>query len=122
MSAIVVNHIEIPVTNMEQAKTFFGDLFNWTDHMQPFSEEYILVYNEGNPLPSYGLYKVDEITKNQVVITMGVEDIDTFMKKAEKAGGKITREKYEISPEIGFGANFEDPFGNSWGLHSSPVK
>ncbi len=35
-----------------------------------------------------------------------------------KAGGKRIREKYEIAPEIGYSAQFEDCFGNEFGLFS----
>ncbi len=118
-----ISHVEIPVTDIAKAKEFYGKVFNWDGIMQDWSEEYILVHNEKHPeRPSLGLFKVDEIPDNKIVVTMEVDDIESTMNIVKKAGGEQTREKYEIAPEIGFAANFKDCFGNVWGLHSPPVQ
>ncbi|MHA2092442.1 MAG: VOC family protein [Candidatus Kariarchaeaceae archaeon] len=118
-----ISHTEIPVLDMGKAKEFFAKVFNWEGIMQDWSEEYVLVFNEAEPSrPSFGLYKVDDIPENKVIVTMEVEDIESTIKLVEDAGGKQTREKYEIAPDVGFAANFQDCFGNFWGLHSPPIK
>ncbi|MCH8908578.1 MAG: VOC family protein [Candidatus Heimdallarchaeota archaeon] len=124
MNPLRVNHIEIPVTDLDKAKEFFGSVFGWEKIMQPFSEDYILVYddNEKTPTPSIGIYRSDKVTKNLVIVTIETQDIAALLKTIKNNGGKTTREKYEIAPEIGHAANFEDPFGNTWGIHSPPVK
>lgn len=123
MNKSYASHLEVPVTDMEEAKKFYGNIFDWSEEgvMQRWDENYILV-NLGENRTSFGLKKEEVKSKNQVVITMGVDDIDSKLKEVEKAGGKIITEKYEIAPEVGFAGNFEDPFGNEWGLHSPPVK
>jgi predicted enzyme related to lactoylglutathione lyase len=91
--------------------------------MQDWSEDYVLVFDEKEPSrPSFGLFKAESIPENKIVVTMEVEDIESTLKLVKEAGGKQTREKYEIAPEVGFAANFADCFGNAWGLHSQPVK
>jgi len=115
--------LEVPVTDMEKAKNFYGKAFGWEGKMQDFSEEYTLVHDPDNSTsPSFGLFKAESISKSQVRITLGVEDISRALKVIEEAGGKMTREKYEISPEIGHAAEFEDPFGNNWALFTAPTK
>ena len=123
MTKSYADHLEVPVTDMEEAKKFYGNIFGWNEEgvMQQWDETYVLV-NLGENRTSFGLKKEDVKSKNQVVITMRVEDIEATLKEVENAGGKTIREKYEIAPEIGFAGNFEDPFGNEWGLHSPPKK
>ncbi len=121
MKKSYADHLEVPVTDMEKAKIFYGKIFGWKDEgvMQQWSETYILV-NLGENSPSFGLKKEEVKSKNQVVITMRVDDIEDKLREVEKSGGKIIREKYEIDPSVGYAGNFEDPFGNEWGLHSPP--
>lgn len=117
---IAANHIEIPVTDLDKAKTFFGEVFNWKEIIQQWDENYILVSKEEG-WTSFGIYKVDKVPENMITITMGVTDIEETMKTIISNGGSLVREKYEIDPTVGYAANFKDPFGNTWGLHSPPV-
>jgi predicted enzyme related to lactoylglutathione lyase len=55
-----------------------------------------------------------------VMITMETDNIEATIEKVTQNGGKAIRERYEVSPEIGHAAEFEDVFGNRWGLHQSP--
>ncbi|MHA2099679.1 MAG: VOC family protein [Candidatus Kariarchaeaceae archaeon] len=124
MNKSYADHLEIPVTDMEKAKKFYGKVFQWNEEgvIQQWDENYILV-NLGDGHSSFGLYKVDQVPQeNKVVVTMRVDDIEAKLKEIESSGGKTTREKYEIAPEVGFAGNFKDPFGNVWGLHSPPEK
>lgn len=118
-----VDHVEIPVPNLGKAKEFFQAIFGWPDeYFQPFGPTYMLVSSDDPKWVSLGLYEVDSISDNSssVILTMRVEEIDTSLELIKQQGGKITREKYEVAPEIGYAANFMDPFGNTWGLHSPP--
>ena len=95
------NHLEIPVLDTEKAKEFFS-IFGWKDHYMDFEPgRYTLVNGpEGDNPVSFGFYKVDKIPASGVRIVLGVEDIEQKLKEVEAAGGKITREKYEIAPEV----------------------
>ena len=46
-------------------------------------------------------------------ITIGVQDIDQYIKKIEENGGKITSPKLAIEG-VGWLINFEDPQGNKY--------
>ena len=121
MTVLVVSHIEIPVPDITEAKKFYGAAFDWKDWFTDFSETYVLVASPDDPKqPSFGIYQSPKIPKNKVIVTLETEDIEKRLKKIVKLGGKVTTDKYEIAPDVGFAANFVDPFGNTWGLHSQP--
>ncbi len=115
------DHLEFPVTDILEAKEFYSEVFGWGDKMQDWGDEYVLVTVKPDT-PSFGIGLVKKMPKekNQVIIVMRTPDIEETLKRVKKAGGKITREKFEIDPEVGHGAYFEDIFGNVWGLHSPP--
>ena len=115
------SHIEVPVPDLEKAKEIYATLFGWPDEMfQPFGPTYILVWDKDElSHPSFGLYHVDEMPPSTIMVTMETDNIEGFLKKVVELGGEVTREKYEVSPEIGHAADFKDPFGTKWGLHQS---
>lgn len=116
------DHLEVPVLDTEKAKEFFS-IFGWKEYYMDFEKgKYTLVNGEGKNPVSFGFYKVDKIPDVGIRIVLRVEDIEEKLKEVVSAGGKIVREKYEIAPEIGFASEFLDIFGNTWGLHSPPVK
>ncbi len=119
MKLNTATHLEIPVTDLDKAKEFFSTIFDWGKVWQGWNESYALVSPNGDDL-SFGIFKVDEVKPSQIIITIEVEDIDKLLVLITKNGGSTTREKYEIDPSVGFAANFKDPFGNTWGLHSAP--
>lgn len=120
MKVVHVNHVEIPVLDLEKAKKFFGKVFGWSEMFQDWGDTYVLVSNNEPGSISYGLDKVDEIKEGGVIVVLGVDNIDTKLEEIKKAGGEITREKFEIDPSIGFAAYFKDVFGTTFGLHAPP--
>ena len=64
---------------------------------------------------SLGLYKSDEsVMATKIVIE--VENIEKTLEVIKKEGGKILKEKFLNSKEVGYGAYFTDLSGNQWGL------
>jgi predicted enzyme related to lactoylglutathione lyase len=59
--------------------------------------------------------------KNQVTFYIDVDDIDAYLEKINKAGGKTVMPATPVSPDTTF-AQFTDPAGNLIGLfkHSGP--
>lgn len=53
-----------------------------------------------------------------VLIYFSSADVDNELSRVEKAGGKITQPKTQISPDIGYMALFVDTEGNRIALHS----
>ncbi|MCY3411009.1 MAG: VOC family protein [Candidatus Heimdallarchaeota archaeon] len=111
-----VDHIEIPVVDLNNAKEFYKAIFEWTDDMfSNMGENYVLV-SSGNGV-SYGLEKVDTIPPTGFTIVMRVESIEESLEMVKNHGGEVVKEKFQIAPNIGFAAYFKDCFGNTWGIH-----
>ena len=112
---ITVNHVEIPVLELEKAKEFYKIIFDWDVDLETMPN-YGLVELKGTA--SIGLFVVEKIPNHGINVVFEVEDIEENLKKITKAGGKVKRKKYEIAPEIGYSAQFQDCFGNEFGLFS----
>ena len=112
---ITVNHVEIPVLDLKKAKEFYEGIFDWKVDSDAMPN-YGLV--ELKNAASIGFFVTEKIPDHGINIVFEVEDITQKLTEIMKAGGKIIREKYEIAPEIGYSAQFEDCFGNEFGLFS----
>jgi predicted enzyme related to lactoylglutathione lyase len=113
---------EIPVTDMERAKTFYGKTFDFTFHMHD-SGDYKLAmfpsageksYGAGGALmfgPSY------TPSYHGTVVYFSTPDIEATLKKVVQNGATVVQNKKSIG-EYGFIGFFEDSEGNRIGLHS----
>jgi predicted enzyme related to lactoylglutathione lyase len=111
----LIAHAEIPVIDLDKAKSFYEQLFGWD--FRPFGNGYLLFNNhQGITL---GLKKVDTIHNgNTTIFHISVYDIDKFLAKAKELGGKEVRGK-TIIPAMGYYALIADPDGNTVGLYQS---
>ena len=67
----------------------------------------------------YFLLKGYNPSKDGVIISYEVEEINTVLEKVKNNGGKIAMEKCQIQAEnMGYCAYFFDSEGNRIGLHS----
>lgn len=117
----MVSIIEIPVSDLKRAKTFYQEILNLElaeaemDGVQmgvfPANEEGVnVVLAKGKD------YKP---TADGAVIYLNAgNDLTNILAKIEPNGGEVIVEKTEISPEMGFFAMFIDSEGNKLGLHS----
>ena len=111
-----VNHVEIPITDIKKAKSFYDEVFGWNTDTESMGPTYGIVEREGSA--SIGLFQVEKIPDHGINVVFTAKDINETLKVVEKAGGKIHREKYQITPEIGYAAEFLDCFGNRLSLFS----
>ncbi|MFW9856182.1 MAG: VOC family protein [Candidatus Thorarchaeota archaeon] len=111
-----VSHVEIPVLNLEKAKSWYYSIFKWKIDIDSFPD-YGLTYFEDYKT-SIGFFKVDRIPEKGINVVFEVANIEQKLLDIEEAGGKIIREKYLISEEVGYAAQFQDIFGNELGLHA----
>ena len=121
-----VVHFEIHVNNMDQAKVFYGEVFDWT--FQDWSDYAGMPYfgvvtgeekdmgingalmlrQSASPEPNQGL--------NAYVCTIGVEDYDASEAKILQNGGKIAKPKAAL-PGMAWQGYYFDTEGNIFGLH-----
>jgi hypothetical protein len=117
-----VVHFEIPADNVERAKKFYQETFDWKITPVPQLNYTLLgtveideknmpkekgAINGGLTERSFGI--------QGSVLTISVDNIDEAIKKIEKQGGKIVQGKMEV-PTVGFIAYFTDTEGNILGL------
>ena len=123
MSGEVI-HFEVPADNTERARKFYSSTFGWKlQHMPEFDYTMVMTGEHGEDgmpkEPGYiggGLAKRGGMVSN-VVITIGVDDIEKHLKTIEKNGGKTLQKKQPIGDgTMGFTAYFKDTEGNVIGL------
>jgi len=113
MGKNTICHLEIASKDSVTASKFYESLFGW-NISSPMGEEYIF-FNPETP-PGGGISRVDNITPGGgIVFYVEVDDIDAYLAKAKRLGGKIVKTKTPI-PGHGAYGQFSDLDGNLIGL------
>ena len=107
-----VCHIEIPTTDPQKSKDFYGAVFGWQCED---SGDYVMWRAQG---VSGGFTTESAPADGGVLLYIEVEDIEKKLADIEKAGGTKVTEKKKISDEFGFYALFKDPCANTLGVWS----
>ncbi len=112
MSNQFIAHVEIPVTDLDQAKDFYEKVFGWD--IKPFGKGYYL-FNTRSGM-TIGFRKTDIIQSgNTTIFHVNVDSIEAHLDRVKTSGGKVFREKTVI-PVYGWYALLNDPDGNTIGL------
>ncbi len=114
-----IGWFEIYVSDVEKAKDFYGDLFEWQFKLlEGFEPEYTTIFT-GEDSVGGGFMKSSSKQEGQsVVIYIDVEDVAKSLKKVEEKGGKIEKPKTLISATSGYYGLFRDLDNNLIGLWS----
>lgn len=118
----VLNWFEIPVKDLERAKTFYESIFNMEMAKMEVGEEVLYVFKSGSGMVSGALIKDENAISSMDGISLYLNanpSIDSILDKIEAAGGKVLIPKRQVSPEIGYIAFFNDSEGNRLGLHGN---
>lgn len=114
-----VRFFEIPSSDFNRAIDFYRNVFDF--EIEPFeweSEKMAMISGEpvgGCIFHSEG-YKP---SKDGVIVSFEVDDIEAVLAKTEKYGGEIAMKKCKIQAEdLGYCAYFFDCEGNRIGLYS----
>jgi len=109
-------HMEIPCTDIGRAKAFYTKIFDWS--FEDAGEEYAM-FNTGSGIGGALDLRTEPLpTKRGVTLYIEVQDIPQCLAEVREAGGRIIKEKTEISKEWGYYALFSDSEGNAMGLWS----
>ncbi|MBS3075914.1 VOC family protein [Candidatus Pacearchaeota archaeon] len=117
-----VQHFEIPLDNLDRAKKFYKDTFNWNMIDVP-NMAYTMVHtgktDDKGMIEEKGVINGGMIKRNNEikspVITITVDNIDHSLILAKKNGGKLLTDKTPVS-DMGFMAYVKDSEGNIIGL------
>ncbi|WP_026695566.1 VOC family protein [Peribacillus kribbensis] len=119
-------HFEIHVSDMEQARKFYGEVFGW--EFQDWSEYAGMPYfgavtgKEEEPGINGALMQRQSAPPepnqalNGFACTMGVENYDETEAKILEFGGKTAMAKYAL-PGMAWQGYYLDPEGNLFGIH-----
>ncbi len=118
-----VVHFHIPVDDTTRAKKFYKNIFGWEIKETGMGRDYQLATTtptdeEGMPKEPGGIngaLYLRESPEEVPNIVINVPSIDDYLKKVEKAGGKIVWQKESVG-DFGFYALVEDTEGNVIGL------
>ena len=114
-----ITHIDIPVTDTEQARIFYGDLFGWRIEDVPGFEGYPM-WQAPNKISGGGLAPRSEgFTQPRSYVE--VDSIEEALRKAELNGGRVLMARQPIT-QTSWWAIFEDPFGNQIGLYEGTTE
>jgi uncharacterized protein len=117
-----VIHFEIQADDIQRAKAFYENVFNWEVKQWMKAEEGGMDYwglvtgPDGKPGINGGLYK--RPAENRLATfdcTVQVDDIDKAIEDVKKNGGFIRGEKMEI-PGVGWFVGGTDTEGNRFGI------
>lgn len=117
-----VVHFEVPADDVERAKKFYSECFDWQIEEIPQMDYTIMrtVEIDENQNPKEpgaingGLFKRQaDMPHPQFFIH--VNDINQSLEKIKDRGGEVIRGKTPVG-DMGFVANFKDPEGNILGL------
>ncbi|YAL83863.1 VOC family protein [Dermacoccaceae bacterium W4C1] len=113
-----ITHHEIPVADLEKAKTFYADLFGWQISAPPGFETYPM-WQAPNKISGGGLVGRDEAPAVRSYVE--VDSIEETLAKVTAGGGTVVVPRSEISPTSWY-AVFTDPDGNELGLYEGTTE
>jgi hypothetical protein len=110
-----VIHFEINADNLERALKFYQKVFSWKIEKPPGILDYWLVTTGEQNQPGINGAIRRRTHKGSTWNTIDVPSVDDFVKKIEKAGGKVVQQKVAI-PGVGYFAYCADTEGNVFGI------
>lgn len=122
MKQNMVAWFEIPVTNMDRAKTFYQSVFKIKINSQDIGGV-MMGFFPANPeapgaMGSLMQYESYIPSHEGSLIYFSSENVQIELDRIEESNGKILMGKTQISPEIGFMGMFQDTEGNRIALYS----
>lgn len=118
----VLTHFEIPVDDVDKAKEFYSNLFDW--EFNYMEEMKYLMFNteseDGKTKLSGGIFKKPN-ESFKVTNYFSVKNLDESAKKVEGLGGKIVVPKTPV-PGMGWFVHFTDIDGNLLALWENDSK
>jgi predicted enzyme related to lactoylglutathione lyase len=116
----VLNWFEIPVKDLNRAKTFYEEVLGIKMQVNEMGESSLAFFTEEQSVVGGALIKargMEPCDKGSLVYLNGGDNLEHFLQKVEAAGGKIVLPKTQIG-DHGFIAYFIDTEGNRVAFHS----
>ena len=101
-----IDYIEITVTNVAEAKRFYGAAFGWT--FNDYGPEYAGIQGPGREVG--GLCQDRHVAVGGPLVVLYSNALDDTLAKVKQAGGRIAKEPFAFPGGRRF--HFNDPSGN----------
>ncbi|MBL6448075.1 VOC family protein [Fulvivirga sp. 29W222] len=111
-------HFDIPADDLNRARTFYKELFDWKFTEIPGFVEYCEIETndlKGKPSLGGGITKRESEQQTGITNFIGVDSIDKTLAKVSELGGKIIQAKQPIAT-YGYLAVCLDTEGNKFGV------
>lgn len=107
---------EIPVTDIESAKTFYRAVFGW--EFQPFGDPdgYAGIVVDGTLVGGLFRAEPDTPADPSIRVYVNVPDLEASLAAAEASGGTVRVPRTEVGGDMGWWAEINDPDGRWLGL------
>ncbi|WP_433944777.1 VOC family protein [Paenibacillus sp. SN-8-1] len=111
--------VEIPVSNMERAKTFYERIFQVEMELMPLGDSEYAFFPVQEQLNGGALVKGPQHKPSADGVTVyldGKPDLATILSRVSEAGGQVVLEKTYAGEHAGYLGMFKDSEGNRIGL------
>lgn len=108
---IPIDYVELPVTDLQAAKRFYGQAFGWT--FTDYGDDYV-AFETGKL--SGGFRKADAVTRGGPLVILFYKDLAELEQRVVAAGGKIVVPTFSFPGGRRF--QFTDPSGNELAVWS----
>jgi hypothetical protein len=105
-----IDYVEIPVTDLAEAKRFYGEAFGW--RFNDYGDQYVGIRRPGErgDLEAGGLRPVASVQPGGPLIVLYSEQLDLSLDQVQAAGGRIVEAPFDFPGGRRF--EFADPDGN----------
>ncbi len=103
-----LDYIEIYVTDMTKAQSFYKDAFGW--NFTDYAPEYAGIQKPDGNGEVGGLCQVDKVVTGGALLVLYSNDLNGTMNSVVESGGEITKDIFEFPGGSRF--QFKDPSGN----------
>ena len=112
MAKHTICHIEFEVADLERSQAFYSSIFEW--QFRSFGDD-MTVFGAGEAHIGGLIKKEHPRASPCAVVWFDVEDIESTLAAAVKAGGQSDGIKKPV-PHVGWSGTFTDPDGNPIGV------
>ena len=109
-----IDYIELPATNLQASKQFFGKVFNWT--FEDYGSEYSAFFNAGLTGGFYQSELCSSTANGASLVVLYASDLDQTLERVKAAGGKIIKPPFNFPGGRRF--HFTEPSGNELAVWS----
>ena len=112
-----INYIEFAMTDLEEAKRFYGAAFGWS--FNDYGPDYCGIRKQNGQGESGGMYRASDVITGGPLVILYSSNLEQSLDSVKDAGGIISKPIFSFPGGRRF--QFRDPFGNELAVWSEVV-